>query len=61
MKECSFCGCKERASFEDIEVDIPTPMSEVIVGGKSSQYTVTIKLPIESCKKCGMVLRKETK
>lgn len=51
------CGGK-LVSFEKIPISLPTPISEVRIGGKNPPYSTGAELPLMYCEQCGRVYKK---
>ncbi len=56
-RSCSNCKSENLKSMGEIKIDLPTPTSELVFGGRSPQYHVNVKLPFVFCGECGVVMR----
>jgi len=56
MEKCPICGGKEFEKIPPIKIKLPTPGSEIVIGGESPTYSATIKLPFVVCKRCRVVI-----
>ncbi len=54
---CSNCGSGNLKPMGEIEIDLPTPTSEMVFGGRSPQYRASVKLPFVFCGECGVVMK----
>jgi hypothetical protein len=55
INECPNCKSKNVKPVEEIEIDLPTPKSEIVFGQPLPEYTTVLKLPFKYCEDCGLI------
>lgn len=54
---CLICKKGKMEPVGEIEIDLPTPNTEMVFGGKSPRYKAKVILPFLYCTECKSVIK----